>query len=367
MIASRCADSLSIRGFLKYELTEHTPDHSSLSRIRTRLGLEVFQEAFQLILKILQKHKLLKGKHVGIDTSVIEANTSMRTLVKNHTGETYDEYVKRLAPESGVDSENKSAVRNFDRKRKDKRMSNDDWHGPNDPDARIGPTKQGDIQMIHKTEHIVDLESGALIRVTVLPGNQPDARDMASHIAEAQEVIGEVASVTEDTSIQILTADKGYFHIEELEKLQEKNIKTVIEDRARNRNLGKLSTTQRKTVKNARRSVSSQYGKNVKKRRGEYLERSFTHVLDNGDLRRSTLSGHENIQKRNVVACLCCNLSLYMRKNYGIGTLKQYIAAASRASELIFDQILKILRLTFMQHPPLSIAIVNFEAHVRVV
>lgn len=115
-IASRCADSISIRGFLKYELTEHTPDHSSLSRIRSRLKTEVYDKAFEIILGVLSKNKLLKGKQVGIDTSIIEANASMRTLVNNHTGETYDEYVKRLAEAEGVDSEDKQAVRTFDRK-----------------------------------------------------------------------------------------------------------------------------------------------------------------------------------------------------------------------------------------------------------
>lgn len=144
-IATRCADSISIRGFLKYDLTEGTPDHSSLSRIRMRLDTEVFAEVFKMILEILSKHNLLKGNQIGIDTSVVEANASMRTLVNNHTGETYDSYVKRLAAEAGVDVDDKNAVRKFDRNRKDKKMSNDDWHSPNDPDAKIGPTKQGDI------------------------------------------------------------------------------------------------------------------------------------------------------------------------------------------------------------------------------
>lgn len=344
-IATRCADSISIRRFLKYTLTENTPDHSSLSRIRTRLGTEVYEEAFMIILEILRKNKLLKGKHLGIDTSVIEANASMRTLVNNHTGETYDEYVKRLAAAAEIDIEDKQAVRNFDRKRKDKKMSNDDWHSPNDPEAKIGPTKQGDIKMIHKTEHVVDLESGAIIKVKTLPGNQSDDQDMFDHISEAQKQINAVCeNETTEKTVKVVTADKGYFNIAQLQKLQEEEIRTVIQDRAGNRNLNKLNQEERKAVKSASRSVKTKYGKSIRKKRGEFLERSFTHVLDNGDLRRSTLSGVNNLQKRNLIACMCCNLSLLMRKIYGFGTPKQVIAAVSDLQNSILSQLEAIYR-----------------------
>lgn len=329
-IASRCADSISIRGFLKYELTEHTPDHSSLSRIRKRLGMEVYEKAFAVVLEVLSKNKLLKGKQVGIDTSVIEANASMRTLVNNHTGETYDEYLKKLAQEEGIDPDNKQAVRQFDRKRKGKKMSNDDWHSPNDPQAKIGPTKSGKIKMIHKTEHVVDLDSGAIIQVTTLPGHQADDHDMADHIEQAQEQINTVLqNEKEQTTIEKVTADKGYFNIAELGQLQTHGIRTVIDDKSFNRNLNKLTKEDQKTVKNARRSVRTKYGRSIKKRRGEFLERSFAHLLNNGDLRRATLSGRENIQKRSLIGAMGCNISLFMRKIYGVGTPKQAIAAFS--------------------------------------
>jgi transposase len=339
-IATRCADSISIRGFLKYELTEHTPDHSSLSRIRKRLGTEVYERAFALILEVLHKNKLLKGKRVGIDTSVIEANASMRTLVNNHTGETYDQYLKRLAEEEGIDSEDKQAVRQFDRKRKGKKMSNDDWHSPNDPEAKIGPTKPGKIKMVHKIENVVDLESGAIIQVTTLPGHQADDHDMANHLEQAQEQINTVLqNELNQTTIEEVTGDKGYFNIAELGKLQGKGIRTVIDEKNSNRNLNKLSTEDQKTVKNARRSVRTKYGRSIKKRRGEFLERSFAHLLDNGDLRRTTLSGWKDIQKRNLIGAMGCNLSLLMRKIYGFGTPKQAIAAFSFLRAKLFNWI----------------------------
>lgn len=343
-IASRCADSISIRGFLKYELTEHTPDHSSLSRIRKRLKTEVYDKAFEIILGVLSKNKLLKGKQVGIDTSIIEANASMRTLVNNHTGETYDAYVKRLAEAEGVDSEDKQAVRTFDRKREDKKMSNDEWHSPNDPEAKIGPTKQGKIKMVHKTEHVVDMETGAILKVTTLPGHQPDDQGMSDHIEDVQVQINTVLeNEAEEQTIEKVTGDRGYFNIDELGKLQEKGIRTVIDDKTINRNLDKLSKTQQKTVKNAHKSVRTKYGKSIKKRRGELLERSFTHLLDNGDLRKTTLSGTENIQKRNLIAGMCCNISLYMRKTVGIGTLKQAIAAFSLLNAALLSLIERLI------------------------
>jgi transposase len=345
-IATRCADSISLRRFLKYDLTENTPDHSSLSRIRTRLETKVYEEGFTIVLEVLQKNKLLKGKHLGIDTSVIEANGSMRTLVNNHTRETYDEYVKRLAAAAGINTEDKQAVRDFDRKREDKKMSNDDWHSPNDPEAKIGPTKQGDIKMLHKTENIVDLDTGAILKASILPGDQSDDRDMSEHIQQAQDQINAVShNAPNQKTVKVVTGDKGYFNISELQKLQAEGIRTVVQDKSMNRRLDKLNPEQRKAVKSARRSVKTKYGQKVRKRRGEFLERSFTHVLDNGDLRRTTLSGTTNVNKRNLIASMCCNLSLLMRKIYGFGTPKQVIATVSGLQNQVLDQFIAFCRL----------------------
>ena len=165
-IAERCNDSISIRFFLGYDLTQSTPDHSTLSVIRDRLGEDTYQKVFLLILSALQEHGLLKGKHVGIDASVIEANAALKSLVNRDTEEAYWEYVRRLASENGVDPKDSEAVRQFDRKRP-KKMSNDDWKNPHDPDAKIGPTKAGAIDMIYKPEHTVDLETGAIVQAEV--------------------------------------------------------------------------------------------------------------------------------------------------------------------------------------------------------
>ena len=338
-IAARCADSISIRDFLKYELTERTPDHSSLTRIRQRLGQEVYDEAFSILLSVLAKHKLLKGKKLGVDTSVIEANASMRTIINRDTGETYGEYVKRLAKESGIESEDQDAVRGFDRKRKGKKVSNDEWHNPNDDDARIGPTKQGKIKMIHKIEHIVDMDTGAIVDLDVLPGDQSDSEDLAEHIWDAENRINKALGKPQDeATATAMVADKGYFAIDELSRLQRSGIRTVVEEPKVNRNLARLDEQGVKAVKTARRTVATKYGKKLKRGRGEYLERSFTHVLDNGDLRKATLKGQPNLYKRAVIAAMCCNVSLLMRNIFGVGTPKQALAGALLAlTNLIYN------------------------------
>jgi len=148
-IAERCQDSLAIRSFLGYDLTEHIPDHSSLSVIRNRLGEDTYDRVFMLILRALQEHGLVKGRQAGIDASVIEANAALRSLVNRQTEEAYWDYVRRLAAENGIDPKDPAAVRQFDRKRP-KKMSNQEWVNPHDPDAKIGPTKAGATDMIYK-------------------------------------------------------------------------------------------------------------------------------------------------------------------------------------------------------------------------
>src|ERR1039457_358580 len=225
-IAARCADSISIRQFLHYELTEATPDHSSLSIIRQRLDGPIYEQVFTLVLSALQEHGLLRGRNVGIDSSVVEANASLRGLVNRNTGEAYWDYVKRLAAESGIDPQDSAAVRKFDRKRP-KKMSNQEWENPHDPDAKIGPKKDGATDMIYKPETVVDLDSGAIVGAEILPGHQADHQEASTRILEAQLTInaarGEVAG---ELTVETSTADKGYFEVSQLQALQHEQIKT---------------------------------------------------------------------------------------------------------------------------------------------
>jgi len=153
-IAARCEDSLAVRAFLGYGLEEATPDHSSLSVIRRRLSAEIYQAVFELILKALKHCGLLKGRYVGIDSSVMEANASLKSLAERNTEQAYWAYVKELAEAAGIDPEDDQAVRHFDRKRPGKKLSNEQFKNRYDPDAKISRNK-GKTDLIYKPENTV--------------------------------------------------------------------------------------------------------------------------------------------------------------------------------------------------------------------
>jgi transposase len=341
-IAERCSDSISIRAFLGYALTETTPDHSSLSIIRERLGPDVYDRVFILILSALDKHGLLKGKNVGIDASVIEANAALKSLINRNTEEAYWEYVRRLASENGIDPKDAEAVRQFDRKRP-KKMSNEEWVNPNDPDAKIGLTKAGATDMIYKPEHTVDLDTGAILQAEVRLGNETDQKDLSQHVLQAQVNINQAQDTDADTlTIESTTADKGYHAVAEMKQLQSEGIRTVISDPVKNRKIENLDADDARVVRKAKRSASSKSGKELLRRRGMHLERSFAHILDAGGARRTTLRGLENLNKRFKVSAAIYNLSQLMRKLFAVGTPKQ-LAAMGKAFFLVWRTILVVV------------------------
>lgn len=333
-IASRCADSLSIRGYLGYSLTEATPDHSSLSVIRERLSLEQLEAIHRVLLGALRGHGLLRGRKLGIDSSVIEANASLRALEHRNTEESYWAYVKRLASEAGIDPEDIKAVRRFDKQRSGRKTSNEDWVNPHDPEAKVGRTKDGACDMIYKPEHITDLESGAIVRAEVRPGNAADNDEsLCERVMEAVATLSEVMPGTPLEKLGAeLCADEGYFAIEPIAQLQACEVRTVISDpQARRRQPANASAEHRRALQRASRATRSQSGKALLRKRGEHLERGFCHVLDHGGLRRATLRGCEKLTKRQVAGALGHNLSLLLRHLFGIGTPKQALAAARKA------------------------------------
>jgi len=339
-IAERCSDSISVRFFLGYDLTQTTPDHSTLSVIRDRLGEEIYQKVFLLILSALQQHGLVKGKNIGLDTSVTEANASLKSLVNRDTEEAYWHYVRRLASEAGVDPKDREAVRQFDRKRP-KKMGNDDWKNPHDPDAKIGPTKTGAIDMIYKPENTVDLDTGAILQAEVRLGHEADPKDLVVHVLQAQENINHVQDRPPATlTIKGVTADKGYHAVGEMRQLHAEGIRTVISDPVKNRRIEKLSVEDAKAVRGARRSSRSASGKALLRKRGMHIERTFAHILDAGGARRTTLRGLENLNKRFKLSAAIYNLSQLLRHLFNLGTPKQWAAGA----ETLLASLPRLLR-----------------------
>jgi transposase len=327
-IASRCGDSLSIRGFLGYGLTEATPDHSSLSVIRDRLSLEQLRALHVVLLAALHEHGLLKGRKLGIDSSIIEANASLRALQHRNNEQSYWDYVKNLAREAGIDPEDTKGVRRFDKKRKGRKTSNAEWVNPHDPEAKVGRTKDGATDMVYKPEHVSDLESGAIVRVEVRSGDAGDTEAMSERIMDAVQLVAEaLPEEKHDQIAQSVCSDEGYFAVTEVAALQAAQCRVVIGDPQANRRRQNASEEEKRTLRKARCAVESGSGKALLRRRGEYIERSFCHVLDHGGLRRATLRGCEKLTKRHYVAAMTYNLSLLLRHLFGIGTPKQWMAA----------------------------------------
>jgi transposase len=347
-IAARCGDSLMIRRFLGYDLDEATPDHSSFTVIRERLTKAIYEDIFNIILEGLRRHGLLRGKNLGIDSSVMEANASLRALENRNTGEAYWDYVRRLAAEAGVDTDDAAAVRRFDKQRPERKTSNKEWVNPNDPDAKVGQAKDGATDMLYKPENIVDLDTGVIVSAEVRKADESDTAGLAERtcLAAVQvEAIRETAARAGEKHVpkttETFTADKGYYSVAELEVIQELGIKTVISDPVINRRMDKLNRAQRGVVRRARRTVKSNYGKALLRRRGMHIERSFAHILDSGGMRRATLRGQTNLEKRYKIATATYNLSQLMRHLFKIGTPKQ---AAARVLWHLFRLLLACLR-----------------------
>jgi transposase len=267
---------------------------------------------------------LMNGKHLGMDTSAMHANASMRKLKNRMTGEKYRAYVKRLAKQEGVDTKDEAAINRFDRKRK-KKTSNEEWVNPHDPDAKVGPTKQSNVRMIYKPEHVVDMETGALIDVQVQYGDMADTEALTERVCAAEQRAIDGLGV-DALPIDTITTDMGYYVTEELVQLKLAGIKANIPDRTSKRNLEKLTESTRKIVEAVRKRVKSRKGKRLMRKRGMYIERSFAHILDAGGMRRTTLRGRENIEKRYLIAALGYNISLMLQTLFGVGRPKEWAA-----------------------------------------
>jgi transposase len=329
-IAWRSGDSLSFRAFLGIPLNEATPDHSSLSRIRVRIDLETHAEVFTWVLKLLAERRLVKGKTLGVDATTLEANAAMRSIVRREGGESYVEFLTKLAAANGIATPTREELAKIDRKRKNK-ASNDDWVNPNDPDAKIAKMKDGRTHLAHKAEHAVDLETGAIVAVTVQPADAGDTTSLYNTVTEAAEQLNSVAVEERsgkriaDPVVQGMVADKGYHSNETTRDLRDNEIRTYISEPDRGRRVwtdaktGQVRSAERAAVYANRRRIRGRRGKGLLRKRGELLERSFAHCYETGGMRRTHLRGHPNILKRLLIHVAGFNLGLVMRQLIGIG------------------------------------------------
>lgn len=341
----RCNDSLSLKGFLGVPLDKPAPDHSTISRTRRLVDLEAHADAFRFVLKVLANHGLVDGKTVGVDSTTLEANAAMRSIVRRDTGEGYQEFLTRLAKESGIETPTRADLAKLDKKRKNK-ASNDDWESPDDPDAKVAKMKDGTTHLSHKAEHAVDLGEGGhgvILAVNVCDAAVGDTATLADTLVAATENLAalkddeRVADKVPDGFAAEAVLDKGYHSNEALTDLEAMGVRGYASEPDRGRRSWGGDLDARDAVYANRRRVRGERGKRLLRSRGEKLERTFAHCYETGGMRRLHLRGRENVAKRVLVHAAAFNVGLMMRVRYGLRkprSLTARAAAAARAGVL---------------------------------
>ena len=334
-IAWRAAESLSIRAFLDFALHAVTPDHSALSRTRRLIDLETHQAVFPWVLHRLADAHLVQGHTVGIDATTLEANAAMRSIVRRDTGESYDALLTRRAEASGLATPTRAELARFDRTRK-KKGSHDDWTHPQDPDAKIPKMKDGRTHLAHTAEHAVDLETGAIVGVTVQDADTGDTTTMVETLITAAEQVEAVGAV----GIAEVVGDKGYHSNETMVGFAALGVRSYVSEPDRGRRHWKGTAAARKAVYAKRRRIRGARGQRLLRQRGELLERPNARLYETGRLRRVHLRGHPNILKRLLLHVCGFNLGLLMRPLTGVGTPRSLQGRAAT----VFDALIGLLR-----------------------
>ncbi len=342
-IAWRLADSLTLRQFLSIGLDEKTPDHVTISRTRRLIRAATHQRIFSFVLEQLAQAGLVKGKTIGVDSTTLEANAAMKSIVRRDTGESYLTYLKRLAEAEGIDAQDAAGLLRMDRKRK-KKTSNEDWHSPSDEDAEITKLKDGRTALAFKAENAVDMETGAIVAVTTHGGAAADTATIQETVIEAGiAVAGLIAETTPQgeypvypEGVREVVADKGYHSNEAVLGLEQLQVRTYIAEPDRGRRNWRGKAAEKAAVYGNRRRIQGPRGKSLQRQRGERIERNFAHQFDTGGLDRLYVRGTENVHKKLLIQAAACNLALLMRSWYGSGKPRA-------AHDKVVDAILTIL------------------------
>jgi len=323
----RCSDSLSLREFLRLDGGARVPDHSWLSKTRSRLPHEVHQAVFDWVLAQIAEAGLVKGERIGVDASTMAANAALRSIVRRDSGEDYREMLARLAAESGIETPTAEDLVRLDRARKGKKLSNEDWVSKSDPEAKIAKMKDGTTHLAYKPEHAVDLDTGAIVAAELHPADEGDTTTLGKTLAAAKDGLEAVdAGPTDEAPAECVT-DKGYHSRAVLKALDDGPWKTRISE-PKQKGFARWHGDEaaRRAVTNNRARLLSGVAKEALKLRAEIVERSFAHSLDRGGMRRTWLRGRENVHKRYLLHVAGHNLGLLMRHLIGAGTPRQAAA-----------------------------------------
>jgi len=284
--------------------------------IRQRLPEAVFDQVFVFVLSLLEEKGLLRGQTVAVDATTLEANAAMKSIVRTDTGQDWKEYLRGLAKAEGIENPTEEDLRRLDRGRKDKKVSNQQWKSPTDPDSRIAKMKDGRTHLAYKAEHAVDLESEAIVATTVTFADQSDPQSgpVTLSLAEANLVLAGSA-----TEIEEAVMDKGYHDNHLLAGLAERGVRTYIpERRQKSRSWTDKPGEQEKAFRANRRRVRGKKGRRLNRWRSERGERTFAHVCETGGGRRTWLRGQTNVSKAHTLKCAAYNLGVLLRKVWGL-------------------------------------------------
>lgn len=345
-IAWRCADSLGLRTFLGFSITEDTPVHASMTIIRQRLAESVYDKVFVFVLSLLENKGLLRGKAVAIDATTLEANAAMKSIVRKDTGEDWKQYLQGLAKAEGIENPTEADLRRLDRARKDKKVSNEQWESPIDPDSRIAKMKDGRTHLAYKAEHAVDLVSETILATTVTFADRsdPESAPVTLSLAEANLVLA-----GSETEIQEAVMDKGYHDNGLLAGLAERGVRTYIpERRQKQRRWTDKPVEHEQAFRANRRRVRGHKGRQLNRWRSERCERTFAHVCETGGGRRTWVRGQTNVSKLHTLKCAAYNLGLLLRKVWGYCKPRNAQAAGS-ALFFVFSMLLMLAAIVTSQ------------------
>lgn len=294
------------------------------------------RSVFTWVLQVLATPNLVKGHTIGIDATTLEANAALRSIVRRDTGEAYHDFLTRLAQAFGIETPTRADLTKLDRHRP-KKGRNDDWTHPHDPDARITKMKDGRTHLAHKAEHAVDMETGAVVGVTVQGADQGDTTTVEETLTEAAEELEAVAAVTGDHTAVIVEAvlDKGYHSNRTLLDLAALDIRAYIAEPRRGRRRWTRQPAARDVVYANRRRIRGARGRALQRQRAERLERPNAHLYETGGMRRTHLRAHTNILKRLLIHAGGFNLGLFMRHRTGVGTPRSLQGRARRLLALL--------------------------------
>jgi len=285
-------------------LDEYTPDHSTISRTRRLIDLDTHREVFAWVLGVLADRGLLKGQRIAIDATTLEANAAMRSIVRRDTGESYEEFLRGLAKASGIATPTREDLARLDRKRK-KRTSNKEWKSPADEDARIAKMKDGRTHLAHKAEHAVDLDTGAVVAVTLQGADRGDTTTLDETLCEAGDGGGGAGWARGGVAARRgaqgqRQRDRGDGHRQGLPQRRggeadEGVRRAQLHSGEETEGAAELGGQTGRAASSVREPAAGagEYGKSLLRRRGELVERSFAHCYETGGMRRCHLRGQE--------------------------------------------------------------------------